>query len=102
MKRLLFILTITMFFGFNSYSQIQRNFFGCKLGESTKEEVYKTLKDKGASKQTMNGEKVIVLEEQRFGGVTWNTIIFKFIENRFSSAFLCYLRRNIANQQMIS
>ena len=63
-------------------AQIQRQFMGQTLGESTKSEVFKGLEDKGAFNDHTIVEETISVNNIRFGGYTWSVAMFMFYENK--------------------
>lgn len=85
MKKALLVLTFLMLFLMTMSAQIKRTIMGQTLGVSTKEEVYNSLKSKGAFLQTVGGEELVFLSDVRFGGVPWDNMSFAFYNNLLCS-----------------
>ena len=83
MKRLCFLLIMTVFVNIWVNAQIQRRFFNFNLGTSTKNEVISYFKSKGhkIEKQKDNNDNYVV-KHVTFGGHTWPYTVYTFYKGK--------------------
>lgn len=80
------LLILFILFSICIDAQIQRNFWGLKLGVSTKKEVMNHFKAKKIPVSFEDG--VLVVKDVHFGGYTWEDCRIEFYKNKFVAIFL--------------
>ena len=90
-KTLVFITALLL--GLSSYSQIQRKFYDCTLGVSTRAQVKKTLEGKGFN--VYEDDETLQINSAIFAGYEWN-VAFIFFRDKLYYVFL-QMRANYYN-----
>ena len=78
MKRI-WLLLFSFFLCLNVSSQIQRQFFGLQLAETTMQEAWDRLSNIGENID--DKDNIIIVENVRFGGYNWPFAFFRFYDN---------------------
>lgn len=78
MKRI-WLLLFSFFLCLNVSSQIQRQFFGLQLAETTIQEAWDRLSNIGENID--DKDNIIIVENVRFGGYNWPFAFFRFYDN---------------------
>ena len=84
MKKKILISLLCVFISISGVAQIQRTFFNLQLGISERSEVFNYFEKKGKHVIEYDDETLIV-NKIRFGGEEWNTVSFKFYNNKLMS-----------------
>lgn len=85
-KGLVIILALICSLGMSA--EIQRKFFGLTLGTSTENDVIEYFEGKGIE-VTRASLTSVEVEDMKFGGYMWSTVIFDFFEDKLAS--VCFL-----------
>lgn len=82
MRKICLLMLLALFVGFSASAQIQRKFFDFQLASTTKNEVVDYFKELGKPVKFLDEYDGIQVENLRFGGAQWPSVIFKFYKNR--------------------
>lgn len=85
MKKLSFIV-ISLLISICASAQIQRNFFGFTLGETTKSEVIKYFKSK-KYKMNESDDETLILTDLKFAGHTWPFSAISFYNGKLNRVY---------------
>ena len=86
MKRQLLLLMLALLCSLGMSAEIQRKFFGLTLGVSTENDVIEYFDGKGIE-VTRASLTSVEVEDIKFGGYMWSTVVFDFFEDKLASVF---------------
>ena len=86
MKKQLLLLVLALLCSLSMSAQIQRKFFGQTLGVSTENDVIEYFEGKGID-VTRASLTSVEVEDMKFGGYMWSTVVFDFLEDKLATVF---------------
>ena len=81
MKRIISLLFAFTFFIVTN-AQIKDDFFGCKLGTTTKAQLISKLQSHGLKYKENKDNDVLSIEDVTYAGYKWESCLFMFYKNR--------------------
>lgn len=90
--RFLFVL-LMIFVGLTCHAQIQRQFFGLELGNTTKSSTIKTLESKGYHVESLSNGGLMIANVD-FGGRAWSGVGFTFYKGTLAEVKFIKMKKN--------
>ena len=84
---------LMIFVGLTCHSQIQRQFFGLELGNTTKSSTIKTLESKGYHVKSLSNGGLMIANVD-FGGRAWSGVGFTFYEGTLAEVKFIKMKEN--------